>query len=157
MSSLCDQQLYLISFLIYEVYAESKSHYLVWLVRWECTRIGEEREYVGIMQCRLCNNYCCYKTELGKIAALIVSRHLRGPVWLDDGVGNSLYTEPMCMTKSVVADCPWWHQNSWKVCSKQFCSTGTSQFRNSRQFPQMSRSLLHEVVFWWQEKVHING
>ena len=53
------------------------------------------------------------------------------PVWSDDGAGNSLKAEPMSTTKTIEADRPWWRQNRWKVCGKQFCRTGSSQFRNS--------------------------
>ena len=52
-------------------------------------------------------------------------------VWSDDGAGNLLKAEPMCTTKTAVAGCPWWRQNLWKVCWKQFCRTGASQIRNS--------------------------
>ena len=52
-------------------------------------------------------------------------------VWSDDGAGNSLKAEPMYTEKTVVADCPWWRQNCRKVCGKQFCRNGASNFRNS--------------------------
>ena len=32
-------------------------------------------------------------------------------VWSDDGAGNSLKAETMCITKTVVANHAWWHQN----------------------------------------------
>ena len=41
--------------------------------------------------------------------------------------GQMMKAEQMCMAKTTVTDCPWW----WKVCGKQFCRTGASQFCNS--------------------------
>ena len=52
-------------------------------------------------------------------------------VWSDYGEGNSLKVELLCTMRTVEVDCPWCGQNWWKVCSKQFCRTGASQFRKS--------------------------
>ena len=61
------------------------------------------------------------------------------PVWSDDGTDNSLKAESMCTMKTIVANRPWWCQNWWKVCGKQFCRTCASQFRNSLiNFPDAS-------------------
>ena len=47
------------------------------------------------------------------------------------GAGNSLKAKPIRITKTIVVNHPWWCQNWWKVCDKQICRTGASQFWNS--------------------------
>ena len=49
-----------------------------------------------------------YCTALKKMAAMMLSpANCEIPVSSDDGAGNLLKTEPMCKTKTVVADRPW--------------------------------------------------
>ena len=72
------------------------------------------------------------RSHLQRIStAMCMDPTLWATVWSGDYVGNTLKAEPMCTTKTVVADRPWWRQNWWKVCGKQFCWTGASKFRNS--------------------------
>ena len=69
-----------------------------------------------------------YSSALGEIGCIDIVSLCEIPVWSDDGAGNSLKAEPVCTTKTVVVHRPWWRQNWWKVCGKQFCRTGLYNF-----------------------------
>ena len=72
-----------------------------------------------------CSSYC---TALGEIGCINVFHQLRDSSMVRRWCGNSLKTEPMSTTKTAMTYRPWWHQNWWKVCTKQFCRTGASNF-----------------------------
>ena len=72
------------------------------------------------------SSYC---TALGENDCTdTVSRQLRDSSMVRRRCGQSLKAEPMCTTKTVVADRPWWRQNWWKMCCKQFCRTALHNF-----------------------------
>ena len=89
------------------------------------------------------SSYCTAPGEM----AVLSSANSEILVWSDDGAGNSLKADSMCTTQIVVTEHSRWCQNWWEVCGKQFCRTGASQFRNFLVNWQMSRLLLHEIVF----------
>ena len=60
-------------------------------------------------------------------------------VWSSNGVGNSLKAKPMCITKTVETNHPW-----WKVCNKQFAETALHNFEGEIQT---------EVTSWLQMAV----
>ena len=79
--------------------------------------------------------FCIFRSNLQQRSTTKCAMCMDPTSWAtvcsDDSVDNPLKVKPMCMMKTVVADHPWWCQNWWKVCGKQFFRPGASQFRNS--------------------------
>ena len=76
--------------------------------------------------------------------------------WSDDGAGNSLKAKPMCTTKNVVADRPWWCQNWWKVCGKQFAEPALHNFETLWSIPpdlSITAARNRLPVAWFSESV----
>ena len=69
------------------------------------------------------------RTEL--VAPILSPANCEIPVWSDDGTGNALKTEPMCVTEDRSGRPFLVTPELMESVRQQFCRTGASQFRNS--------------------------